>query len=332
MSWEHAHRGIVGVTGALGFVGQAVCRALAQRRWAVVGLARNVHPAHESEGVHFVEMGDLRSADWWRLLDGLDAVVHLAGRAHIQGEVASALPAYRETNVVPTRELARAALRKGIHRVVYVSSIKANGEGPTSSPYGLNDPLRPSGPYALSKVEAERAIIESLNGTDTAFTIIRPPLVYGPGVRANFLRLMQVVDRGLPLPLAAVDNRRSLVYVANLADLIGRCLESDDSAHQILFASDDEDLSTPELVRAIARALGRPARLVPVPPALLHAGARLARRTDVMRRLCDSLTVDISHTRKLLGWTPPWRLSQGLDATAHWYASCFSRGRRFDSG
>jgi len=262
----------------------------------------------------------MRTAEWRNLLTDVNSVVHLAARVHVmRNDAANPLQCYRDFNVAPTVALTRAAAEQNIRHIIYVSSIKVNGEGPTRAPYRSTDPPAPADPYAVSKHEAEKAIAETLRDTTTHFTVVRPPLVYGPGVRANFLRLMRWIDLGIPLPLASVRNTRSLIYVGNLADLITRCLDDDRAAGRTLLASDAEDLSTPELVAAIARALGRPVRLARFPVPMLRGLGYVAGRPSTIQRLCDSLIVDSAPTRELLDWSPPWSVAQGLDATARWY-------------
>lgn len=309
------------VTGANGFVGRGVLRRLALGGGVQVrALVRRVDDARHMEivpggGAKLVASGDLTERPpLTAALEGVSHVVHLAGRAHVMREsAADSLGAFRAMNVDATMHLARAAAAAGVRRFVFVSSVKAQAEQGTLRE---DDPPRPLDPYGVSKLEAETALRGFAAGAGLELVIIRPPLVYGPGVGANFARLMRTVDRGLPLPFGRVDNRRSLVARANLADLIATVLEHRAAVGETFNVSDGEDLSTPELIRRIARALGRPARLVPVPVILLRAGARLTARGDLAQRLLGSLQLDISKARTLLGWRPPVGVDQALTEMA----------------
>jgi len=256
--------------------------------------------------------------DWTRALQGVDAVVHLAARAHVmQDSAADPLAAYRGINVLATHALARAAAQAGVRRFVYVSSIKVNGES-TGAPFSELDVPQPQDAYGRSKWEAEQSLREIATTTRLPVVILRPPLIYGPGVKGNFLSLLRAIDRGLPLPLAAIRNRRSLLYVGNLADALVLCLEHEAAAGQTYLVADDT-VSTPDLVRQIAQALDRPARLVFVPPLLLRmAGAALGKSAAVAR-LLGSLEIDSSRIRRELGWLPRTGIAQGLGETARWY-------------
>ncbi|HEY3044907.1 MAG TPA: SDR family oxidoreductase [Vicinamibacterales bacterium] len=302
------------VTGATGFVGTALLRQLiADGRSvarATVRLEANALPA----GIERVVAGDLddlnRGADWRPALAGMDAVVHLAARVHVMREaVDDPLTAFRRINVAATLALARQAAAAGVRRFVYLSSIKVNGE---AGVYTDHDPPAPADAYGISKHEAELGLRQLAHDTGLEVVIIRPPLVYGPGVRANFLSLMRAVARGIPLPLGAVHNRRSLVALGNLVDFIMICLEHPAAANELFLVSDGEDLSTTDLIRRLARAMDRPARLIPVPSPLLMAAATLLGKRDVATRLLGSLQVDISKARRVLHWAPPISVDEGL--------------------
>jgi len=322
---------VVVVTGASGFLGRPVTRALLERGVRVRGLARpgaaplepGVEPA-PAEGVHDRE--GVR-----RAVEGAGAVVHLAARVHVMRDAAAdPLAEFRRVNVEGTRTVLEEAIRAGARRFLFASSVKALGEGGDAV---LTDdtPPAPADPYGVSKLEAERVVRELADAAGVHAPILRFPLVYGPGVRANFLRLLQLVDRGIPLPFGAVRNRRSMAYVENAAAAVVAALESPAAARESFLVSDGDDLSTPELVRRIARALGRPARLVPIPPALFAAGGRvgdlLARlvpfplTSAAVHRLLGSLAVDSSRLTRLTGFAPPFTVDQGLAATAAWYRS-----------
>jgi UDP-N-acetyl-alpha-D-quinovosamine dehydrogenase len=306
------------VTGASGFVGRAVLDALKGQPQhelrAALRAERDLGP-----GVECVRIGDIGAdTDWRAALDGREVVIHTAARVHVMRETAvDALAEFRKINVAGSLNLARQAARAGVRRFIFISSVKVNGEGrPDGRPYVADDEPAPADPYALSKLEAERGLRELAAGTGMEVVIIRPPLVYGPGVRANFLSMMRCLSRGIPLPLGAVHNRRSLVALDNLVDLVLTCIEHPAAANQVFLVSDEEDLSTSELLQRLGRALGRPARLLPVPVPLLELGARLLGRASLAQRLCGSLQMDIGKTRTLLGWTPPVSVDAALAKTA----------------
>jgi len=257
-------------------------------------------------GIDTFETGDLAAfADWPRVLEGADGMVHTAAIAHRSVRDERLL---EKVNVVVTENAARAAVAAKT-RFVFLSSVKVHGEETSVESFRARDRYAPQDAYARAKVAAERAIADI---PDLDWTVLRPPLVYGPRVKANFLALMSAVARGVPLPLASVDNRRSLLYVGNLADAIGCCLESAQARGRAYLVSDGIPLATPELCRALGNALGRSARLLPFPPSLLGW-------IPAVRRLTRSLEVDDSAIRSELGWNPPFTFEQGLRATADWY-------------
>lgn len=299
------------VTGATGFVGAALCDTLAASGVEVVPAARS-----KSGLPHEVVVGNLdTSTDWRPALTGCDAVVHLAARVHVMNEaVQDPLALYRATNTEATLNLARQATQAGVKRFVFISTIKVNGEG-RDAPYRETDVPAPEDAYAISKWEAEQGLQRIAADTGLEVVILRPPLVYGPGVKANFLRLIRMVQRGWPLPLGAIRNRRSLLFLGNLVDAIRLCVEHPAAAGQTFLLDDGEPVSTPELIRAVARAMGRPAHLLAVPVGVLElAGALLGKRAAVAR-LAGSLYVDSSLLRSRLGWTPPFSTAAGLAAT-----------------
>ena len=299
------------VTGATGFVGRALCAHLAATGHAVTPAVRR-----ESGLAHEVVVGDIGSStDWTMALAGCDAVVHLAARVHVmRDEAIDPLTEFRAVNTQGTLNLARQAAQAGVKRFVFISSIKVNGEG-RDAPYRETDAPAPEDAYAISKWEAEQGLRQIERETGLEVVILRPPLVYGPGVKANFLRLVQIIQRGWPLPLGAIHNRRSLLYLGNFVDAIQVCIEHPDAAGQTFLLDDGEPVSTPELIRALARAMGRPARLLAVPVGVLElAGALLGKRAAVAR-LTGSLYVDSSLIRSRLGWTPPFTMAAGLAAT-----------------
>lgn len=307
------------VTGASGFVGRALTERLLASGVAVRAAVRNgaAHPGAESLRIDSID----GTTDWSAAMAGINTVFHLAARVHVldrrPGADAEAL--YRRTNIEGTRALARAAAAAGVRHFVFVSSTKVGGEETLSRPLREEDEAAPQGPYAVSKWEAEQNLNELRRETGMQITIVRPPLVYGPGVRANFLALMKAVDRGIPLPLGSVNNRRSLIYVGNLVDALLRCAAADEGASKTFYVSDGTDVTTPELIRELGRALHRAARLIPVPQSLLRVAGVLLRKEAAVSRLLSSLTVDISAIRRDLSWTPPYTMSEGLTLTAKWY-------------
>lgn len=307
------------ITGATGFVGNALLSRLHRERPVRAALRR---PAPMPEGVETVQVGDLGpDTDWQTAVAGIDTVVHAAARVHVMQDASSdPLSEYRRANVEGTLRLAEQAAAAGVRRFVFVSSIKVNGEAtPPGRPYTADDAPAPVDPYGVSKAEAEQRLRALAASTGMEVTIVRPPLVYGPGVKANFLSMMRWLDRGVPLPLGAIDNRRSMVALDNLVDLIVTCLDHPAAANQTFLAGDGEDLSTSALLRRMAAALGKPARLLPVPASLLDAGARLLGKGAIAQRLCGSLQVDISKARSSLGWQPPVSVDQGLARAAKHY-------------
>ncbi len=299
------------VTGANGFVGRALCGHLGTLGQVVVSAVRRASGLADEAVV-----GDIDGAtDWTAALRGCDAVVHLVARVHVMDDTAQdPLALYRATNVEATLNLARQAAAAGVKRFVFISTIKVNGEGRDVA-YRETDVAAPGDAYAMSKWEAEQGLQRIARETGLEVVILRPPLVYGPGVKANFLQLMRIVGRGWPLPLGAIRNRRSLLYLGNFVDAIGLCVEHPAAVGQTFLLDDGEAVSTPELVRALAHAMGRPVWLLPVPVGVLElAGALLGKRAAVAR-LTGSLFVDSSAIRSRLGWVPSYTLRQGLAAT-----------------
>jgi nucleoside-diphosphate-sugar epimerase len=311
------------VTGANGFVGKAVTRSLRWRGDVVVGLVRR--PADLGEGVRpwIIEQDDFQGIEFaWPQSVRCDSVIHLAARVHVIGDKeADPLAAYRATNVTGTLRVANAARRAGARRFVFVSSIKAVGETSAGRPISSSDTPRPSDPYGISKLEAERALLEFGREFGMEVVIVRPPLVYGPGVRANFLQLMSAIAKGIPLPLGAIAARRSLVFVENLADALVHCATDPRAAGETFHVSDGRDLSVPELVRTLATQLHAPLRLVPVPSGVLRLAGRLTGRSAQVERLIGELVLDSSHICEHLGWYPPHTVEHGLLETAAWYRS-----------
>lgn len=320
-------------TGVTGFVGRAlVDKLLLQHRVRISARAMATgftHPNME------VTSGKSLSPDenWTEALAGVSVVVHCAARVHVMNAHSpDHLQEFRRVNVEGTLNLARQAAMVGTKRFVFLSSIKVNGEATASGfPFTADQQPDPGDPYGVSKMEAEIALRDLANETGMEVAIIRPPLVYGPGVKANFLEMMRWLSRGIPLPLGAVtQNKRSLVALDNLIDLIMTCIDHPSAANQTFLVSDGEDLSTAALLRRLGTALGRPAKLIPVPVGLLKLGAALLGRSAVAQRLCGSLEVDIGKARELLGWSPPVSVDEGLRRTAEYWLN--SQGRQAARG
>lgn len=306
------------ITGASGFVGRTLCHQAMRRGLGVHAAGR--HAAQAPEGTRAFSTGSIDAeTSWAPALAGAQTVVHLAARVHIMDDrSADPLAAFRQTNTAGTLHLARQAAAAGVRRFVFVSSVKVNGEGTAAGrPFTAADAPAPQDAYGISKMEAEQGLRQIAAGTGMEVVIVRPPLVYGPGVKANFAALMRWLQRGIPLPLGAVnDNRRSLVALDNLVDLLITCIDHPAAANQTFLVSDGEDLSTTGLLRRMGQAMGSPARLIPVPPALLRLGAAALGKGDVAQRLLGSLQVDITHTRQTLGWAPPIGVDEGLRRAA----------------
>lgn len=310
------------VTGANGFVGSALCARLASQdietRAAVrsAGSARNVPPVAKC-----VVVGDIHAdTDWATALQGVTHVVHLAARVHVMRDISNdPLAAFRAVNTSGTENLAHQAAASGVERLVYLSSIKVNGEYTIDRPFRADDNPQPKDAYAQSKLEAELVLSQIGHRSGMETVIVRPPLVYGPGVKGNFLSLLHVLQQGWPLPLASCCNRRSFVGLTNLVSLLEECMQLPAAAGQVFLAADGEDLSTPELFRVVARALGKKARLLPCSPVFLKLVASVAGRPGFYERLCGSLQVDTGKAKELLGWTPPSSVAAELARTADWF-------------
>ena len=305
------------VTGANGFVGRALCSTLLQRAHMVRGAVRsNVDAMAGKKDIELATVGSIGAdTDWNTALRGCDVVVHLAARVHVMDDTSrDPFAEFREVNTFGTLNLARQAAQAGVKRFVFVSTVKVNGEG-RDEPYRETDVPAPEDAYAISKWEAEQGLHRIAQETGLEVVILRPPLVYGPGVKANFQRLIQTVERGWLLPLGAIRNRRSLLFLGNFVDAIRLCTEHPAAAGQTFLLDDGEAVSTPELIRRLAHAMGRPARLIAVPVgALDFAGALLGKRAAVAR-LTGSLHVDSSAIRSRLGWVPPFSMEAGLAET-----------------
>lgn len=310
------------ITGVSGFVGGALAyRLLGEGRYRVRGAARRVL-SNVPAGLELCQSPELEAeADWSELLQDVEVVVHAAARVHMMNDqAADPLSEFRRANTEGTLRIARQAVEAGVRRFVFISSIKVNGEeSPADRPYSADDVVAPVDPYGVSKHEAEQALLALARETGLEVVIIRPVLVYGPGVKANFQSMMRWLDRRLPLPLGAIHNSRSLVSLDNLVDLIVTCLQHSAAAGQVFLVSDGSPLSTTQLLRRMGLALGKPARLLPIPAVWLQLIARLLGRPAIAQRLCGSLCVDIEKTRRLLGWEPPVTVDEAMSRTARYF-------------
>ncbi len=305
------------ITGASGLVGSAVVEAALEKDFDVLGQVREQKvdrvPSFNSE----ISL----DTDWTKALEGVDCVVHCAARVHQMTESSiSPIEAYREVNTFGTLNLARQAAENNVKRFVFISSIKVNGEFTALNAPFVNDSENvPTDPYGLSKYEAEQGLWELAAETGLEVVIIRPPLVYGPGVKANFLSMMRWVEKGIPLPLGAINNVRSLVFLDNLVDLILTCCVNPKAKGETFLVSDNDDVSTSQLLNVVAQAMSRPNRMLPIPMSLLNFAARLIGKPQIAQRLCGNLQVDISHTMDTLSWKPPYSLEDGVKKTVDAY-------------
>ncbi len=308
-------KGSVLVTGAAGFIGRNLCPVLEEAGW----LVRRVVRRNATEGDVLIEdMGP--ETDWSSALTGMDAVVHLAARVHVLREQQH-VPAdrFRKVNAMATRTLARQAAQAGVKRFVFVSTIGVHGVKTEKKGFVETDALAPVNDYARSKCEAEAVLRDIERDTGMEVVVLRPPLVYGPGVKANFYMLLKGVCMGLPLPLAGIKNNRDFLYVGNLSHAILTCLSHPDAAGQDFLLADGQAIATPVLIRHIARSLGRPARLFYMPAWALDLAGRVLGKHDMINRLIGSLEVNTAHIRERLGWQPPYSLDDGLKTTIGWY-------------
>lgn len=308
------------LTGANGFVGRALCDYAAGYEFQVRAVTRT--PNEFGKNIQNIVCDDFGAAG--SLLEGMrgvDVVVHLAARVHVMQESSGdALAAYRAVNVDLTLNLAKQAAVAGVKRFIYLSSIKVNGEKTAvGTCFSADDIPAPEDPYGVSKMEAEQALFELSKSTSMEIVVIRPPLIYGPGVGANFKAMMRWLARRVPLPLGAIDNRRSMVALDNLLSLILACTSHPKAAGQVFLVADDQDVSVTQLLNKLAHAMKVPAILLPVPAAMIKFAAAMLGKASVAQRLCDNLQVDITKTKEMLNWSPPLSLDDGLKVTADWY-------------
>ena len=306
------------VTGASGFVGQALVAHLVGLDSNEVVAMMRASPANRLAGARYVAAGDMTAGRLGAAtLEGVEVIVHAAARVHVlNDDKAKSAIEFDRVNVTATLELAHQAVAAGVRRFVFLSSIGVNGvQTDIGKPFTEADPPNPHNPYADSKLKAEQGLLLLSEQSGLELVIIRPPLVYGPGVRANFAALMRAVQRGWPLPLACVHNLRSMVAMDNLLSFIATCVDHPQAANTTFLVSDGQDISSPDLVRGLAQALGVAARLVPVPVSALQFVGRALGRGDVIQRVCGNLRVDISKARRVLAWQPPVSMDEGLRRT-----------------
>lgn len=311
------------ITGATGFVGTRLARGLAEAGYDVVEVGRKA----SSAAATFSCVDSISATvDYSNALLSCDVVMHLAARVHVmRDDVEDPLAAFRAVNLHGTVNLARQAAAAGVKRFVYVSSIKVNGECTDNEPFTESDDPNPQDPYGISKWEAEQALGKIGRETGMEIVIVRPPLVYGPGVKANFYSLLKLVSKALPLPLGSIHNRRSMIYVGNLVDALIACATHPAAAGQTYLVSDGEAVSTPQLVKEIATAMQRPERVFPFPLSAMRFVARMTGRSSAVDRLTQSLEIDSSKIRNELGWHPPYTRQQGLQVTADWFLQSYNR-------
>lgn len=312
---------MVFVTGTTGFIGLELCSKMLQRGWVVKGAlrkesARGILPLGV-EGVNLgsIEDGNFRPRDF----EGVDAVIHLAGRTHVLNDKSDdQLTAFRKVNVLGTESLARAAAKAGVRRFIFVSSVKVNGNG-AARPYTENDPPAPEDAYGISKYEAEESLSSISMETGIEIVILRPPLVYGPGVKANFKDFIRMVSSGLPIPLKSIDNQRSFIYLDNLCDAIICCVTHPFAAGKTFLVSDGQDISTPDLIRMISSAMNKKPFLFSLHVNILKGLCKIAGKSEELGKITGSLFVDSSKIRDLLGWNPPFTLEEGIKETVKQY-------------
>ncbi|MDA9550103.1 SDR family oxidoreductase [bacterium] len=308
------------VTGANGFVGSKLCQVLIDNSDTVHAITRcRDFPLETTALKHFSVINIGSDTQWESALDKVDCVIHLAARVHVMSDSSSnPLAIYREVNTAGTMNLARQALKAGVKRFIYISSIKVNGESTSkNTSFKASDEPFPTDPYAISKYEAEQQLFELTKGTDMGIVVIRPPLVYGPGVKANFLTMMRWVNKEIPLPLGFIQNKRSLVALDNLVDLIVVCSMHKAAVNEVFLVSDGNDLSVTQLLHTMAKALDKSSRLIPVPVWLIRLGATILRQNNTSKRLLGSLQVDIRKTQELLNWEPSITAEEALKETAN---------------
>ena len=304
------------VIGANGFVGKFLCKVLESSNKSTRGIVRNLNTSMNSSKIEYVSVGDMTSKiDWREHLNGFDCIIHCAGKAHIMNEKKE-FNAYHSVNTEATKVLAEQAAEAGVKRLIFLSTVKVNGESTsqthTTEKFSHKDISHPKYPYAISKLEAEKVLWEISSRTGLEIVVVRLPLVYGYGVKGNLARLIKLVRLGIPLPLSLVKNQRSMIGIDNLIDLLIRCIDHQEASGKTFLASDGEDLSTPELIKLIASSMEKNANLFPFPISMLKfLGSVLGKREEI-NRLVGSLRIDNSYTKEILNWTPPISVEEGI--------------------
>lgn len=312
------------VTGGNGFIGKNLCYSLVQKNHVVRSAVRRADVSGRSSiKAEEVIIGNIGpDTNWQDALKDVDVVIHLAARVHVLKETAAdSMSEFRKTNVAGTEHLAKEAAFKGVKRFIYISSIGVNGNKTKGCCFSEESAINPYDSYTLSKWEAEQILQQIAKDTGLELVILRPPLVYGPSAPGNFARLISLVQSGLPLPLGSVKNIRSFIYIKNLVDAIVTCITHPDAAGKTFLVSDGQDISTSNLIKMIASAMGKRPRLLPFPPALLKVMGWFSGKSAEMQRLAGSLCIDSSRIRKVLGWNPPFTVEEGIYETVKWYRS-----------
>jgi nucleoside-diphosphate-sugar epimerase len=314
------------VTGGSGFVGQRLLNVLINKKYSIrsayyksiISMDNLIAPDIEWVKCNLVD----DNIDYSKLFFGVDVIVHLAGLAHVLKQDKHTIELFRKVNIDSTEKLAKAAAANGVKQFIFISSIKVNGETAKSNLHHqytyINETEKPVGQYAISKSEAENRLKEICNLTGMRYTIFRPPLLYGPGVKANFLKIIKLIDKGIPLPLAGIENKRSMLYVDNLCHAIEHCINKDYAGNELFFIK-DIDCSTVQLIKVIANALGKPQRLFSFPISLLKLCAIGTGRRDQFLKLTESLMIDDSHIRQTTGWIPDVNFDDAIKTTIDWY-------------
>jgi UDP-glucose 4-epimerase len=313
----------IAVTGATGFLGKPLVQALSKQYSSdvIIPVLRNIIPEFECYNSIIVDSID-SSTNWSNKLNGIGCVIHCAARVHVMNDTdEDPLEAFREVNVRGTLALAKAASKSSVKRFIFVSSIKVNGESTTNrARYTSSDEPSPEDHYGISKAEAEEGLKLIAAETGMEVVIIRPPLVYGPGVKANFAAMLKLASTGIPLPFGCINqNKRSMVYVENLISLIIECINNPNAANHTFLVSDDNDLSTKEFVKGLSVGLGKSGFMLPVPNVLFSIAGKVLGKSAVIDRLCGSLQVEINNTKDTLNWQPPYTIEQGFAATAKYF-------------
>ena len=314
----------IAVTGANGFIGAALTHKLCEKGYDVRGIVRlKERLLNRNSRLKIFAAGEINDdTNWNDALKGIDVVIHLASLVHELIDVSiNPLADYRRVNTDGTQRLAEMSAGAGVKRLIFISTIKVNGEKTAGDAFTENHLAHPQDPYAISKWEAEQVLHNISDATGLEVVILRSPLVYGPGVKANFLRLLGMVNKNIPLPLSMVNNKRSMIYIGNLVDAIIKCVEHPDAVNKTFLVSDGQDVSTPDLIRMIAGALGKKARLFPCPAPLLEMIGKITGKSSEVERLTGSLQIDSTKIRRELSWTPPFTMEQGLRMTADWFIS-----------